>query len=321
MDVRILPLDDKFLTDFSYLLYNAQEEEFSSLDIDYKVSVEMCKQLIQEELSKEVSSSFMVVSEQRLIGFAIATIKRDSIWGDSGWVNLGGWALQKEYAQQIYHLYKRIAQQWVDQGIKQHYFMVYNHNREFVNLFNELGFSKEQTHGVLSLEEYKPSGIERMSKYTARRGVASDQEQISGFAHLIADFRIRSPCFAAAPPAYLKSLTEKYRGLATDQNADLFVADVNNEVVGYQVYYGGTSGLITPPKSVELSVSGVKEDHRGRGVGFLITSYALAAQKERGFDFVISDWRCANLLSSRFWKSVGFRPVAHRLVRHIDPLI
>lgn len=44
-------------------------------------------------------------------------------------------------------------------------------------------------------------------------------------------------------------------------------------------------------------------------------------QKGKGRKFIVTDWRCANLLSSKFWPSIGFRPTAHRLVRRIDPVI
>jgi hypothetical protein len=47
----------------------------------------------------------------------------------------------------------------------------------------------------------------------------------------------------------------------------------------------------------------------------------LAQAARAGFRYCETDWRSANLLASRFWPRQGFRPVAYRLARRIDPRI
>ena len=145
---------------------------------------------------------------------------------------------------------------------------------------------------------------------------------MNGFSRLIADYQSGSPCFASAPLEYLESLDEGFSDITSDPEIDLFVVQDGAKLAGYQGYYEADGiDLMIPPKSVELAVSGVKEEYRSRGCGLKMTLTGLSAQKERGFDYAVTDWRCANLLSSTFWKKIGFVPVAHRLIRLIDPLI
>jgi ribosomal protein S18 acetylase RimI-like enzyme len=58
-----------------------------------------------------------------------------------------------------------------------------------------------------------------------------------------------------------------------------------------------------------------------KGIGTLLTRTGLAQARASGYRFCETDWRSTNLVSSRFWLKQGFRPVAYRLVRRIDPRI
>jgi len=39
---------------------------------------------------------------------------------------------------------------------------------------------------------------------------------------------------------------------------------------------------------------------------------------EKGYNNMVTDWRITNLASSTFWPKCGFKPVAYRMVRHIN---
>ncbi|WP_163512439.1 hypothetical protein [Fodinicola acaciae] len=49
-----------------------------------------------------------------------------------------------------------------------------------------------------------------------------------------------------------------------------------------------------------------------------MTRAALADAVERGETGMATDWRTTNLLASRFWPAVGFRPHCLRLSRTVD---
>ena len=58
---------------------------------------------------------------------------------------------------------------------------------------------------------------------------------------------------------------------------------------------------------------------RGLGAGRALGEAVLAWSAEQGHACVVTDWRATNLLSSRAWPALGFRPTflrLHRLLGH-----
>ncbi len=321
MDVQIVDFDKKYIKEAALLLQNAQRRQFESIDYPYTASLEMCEEQINAELNKEVSTSHIILSDSQVVGYAIAVINRDTIWGDSGWVNLGGWCLTPQAVCLFPYLYQKIADIWINEKIYQHHFLIFDDNSAGMELFNEMGFAKQQTHGVMSLSA-SLDFIVKDTSYVYRKSNENDQQEMNGFSRLIADYQSQSPCFAAAPREYLDALDKGFSDITSDPDIDLFVVQDKSRLAAYQGYYDTEKpNLIIPPKSVELAVSGVKEEYRGQKCGFNLTQMGLAAQKKSGYDYAVTDWRCANLLSGSFWKKIGFVPVAYRLLRIIDPLI
>ena len=113
MSVEFTEFKREYLSEASKLVYKAHREEFNSSKINHKVSLEFCEKMINNELNKEVSSSHMIFSEGKLAGFAIAVVIRDSIWGDSGWVNIGAWGLNNNKIDLLNSLYQKIAENFV----------------------------------------------------------------------------------------------------------------------------------------------------------------------------------------------------------------
>lgn len=321
MRAVIRDFDSRYIEDGAKFLQNAQNNQFEKLGFSYRASLEICKQRITDELEKEVSSAHIVMADDRFAGFAIATVKRDSVWGDSGWVNLGAWCIDPDHISGFPYMYQQIARNWVQKKILRHCFMVFASDRNGIDMLNNMGFGKEQTHAVLDLapisDFHHPEGA-----FCYRKADRSDQPGMNGFSRLIAEFQTQSPCFASAPTFYLEDLDKGFSDITADPEIDLYVAADGSVLAGYQGYYeAGGADLITPPKSVELAVSGIKEEYRNRGCGLHLTGLGLSEQKKRGYDFAVTDWRCANLLSGPFWTKTGFAPVAYRMIRRIDPLI
>ncbi|WP_218276442.1 GNAT family N-acetyltransferase, partial [Pseudomonas sp. FW305-BF6] len=69
---------------------------------------------------------------------------------------------------------------------------------------------------------------------------------------------------------------------------------------------------------VSLVVGATVETARGIGVSSALLQNGLTHAKESGYTSCETDWRMTNLESSRFWSKNGFKPLVHRLVRHID---
>ena len=66
-----------------------------------------------------------------------------------------------------------------------------------------------------------------------------------------------------------------------------------------------------------LGVAAVHPGARGLGVGRALGEAVTAWALEQGFTSAVSDWRATNLLSSRAWTALGYRPSFYRLHRRI----
>lgn len=322
MDIRIIDFDVERIKEASSLLKDTHRRSLEKYGDDIFLKDEQYEAILREELAKDVSRALMLLADDQLVGYMIAVIKTDPHRGKSGWVNLGGWAILPEYSSSLNLLYAGIAEDWVSRKILSHYCLVFHNDGEKFYLLQDLGFAKEQTHALLALKDYvtEPSDSSP-SDLVLRKADENDGHHISGFSRIIAEYQATSPCFASAPDAYLKALDKGFGELPDDEEAEITLAIRGDVAVAIEIFFEEKPHLLSPRNSVELSVGAVKGECRGGGIGRQLTEYSFADQKAKGREYIVTDWRCANLLSSRFWPKTGFEPVAHRLVRRIDPYI
>ena len=75
--------------------------------------------------------------------------------------------------------------------------------------------------------------------------------------------------------------------------------------------------LALPPGAGFLGFAAVFPEHRGCGAGRLLGEAVIGWARETGRPWVVTDWRMTNLLASRAWPQLGFRPTFYRLFRAI----
>jgi len=106
--------------------------------------------------------------------------------------------------------------------------------------------------------------------------------------------------------------------------ATVWLAFCQGQVAGMLGYWPtdpSDENLHIPERSARFSVFGTREWARGRGIGQALTQHALAHAQASGYRYFETDWRSADPIISRFLPRQGFRPVAYRLVRRIDPRV
>jgi GNAT superfamily N-acetyltransferase len=91
--------------------------------------------------------------------------------------------------------------------------------------------------------------------------------------------------------------------------------------VGFRPEWGEDTQMLASPRTLYLSVAATKPQARGRGVSTVLTWYGLAQARKDSFEICYTNWISPNLLASRFWPRFGFKDVAYRLVKRIDPMI
>jgi GNAT superfamily N-acetyltransferase len=182
-------------------------------------------------------------------------------------------------------------------------------------------------HGLLALDTLDlaprpfPPGVE------IRRAEPTDRGHLEELSDVTWRHQVRAPVWGIHLPERQARHRREYGDLCEDAEATVWLAFCDGRVVGVQVYFPAEATddnpllPIIPEHCAELGVAGTREWARGRGIGQALTRHGLAHARDAGFRFCMTDWRSTNLLSSRFWPRRGFRPVAYRLARRIDPRI
>jgi GNAT superfamily N-acetyltransferase len=117
-------------------------------------------------------------------------------------------------------------------------------------------------------------------------------------------------------PAAEVFLARREETLALPETA-YFVAELDGRVVGHLLLEREEPDLARPPGSIYLAVAATLPEARGRGTGVALTGHALEWAGKAGYTTVHTDWRVANLESSRFWPP-GFRETFYRLARRVE---
>jgi GNAT superfamily N-acetyltransferase len=204
---------------------------------------------------------------------------------------------------------------WVPAGARTHTAMVNVADVALHDALVDLGFGHEQAYAVRTLEDPTPApdGVD------VRPGTPADLDAVLSLAPVIGRHQVQSPVFARVGPSFFGQLEESHREELANPEAHYLLASVDGEVLGAAIWYLGEEDWLVPPQSSELAWAVVAESARGRGVGLALTAAAMAAATDAGATSMVTDWRTTNLLSSRFWPGRGFRPIAHRMARTIDP--
>jgi GNAT superfamily N-acetyltransferase len=136
--------------------------------------------------------------------------------------------------------------------------------------------------------------------------------------------QVQAPVWGIHLPETQAEQRREWGDLVDDAQAPIWLALCQEQAVGCQGYFpapASEDNPLIPEQCVELGVAGTREWIRGRGIGQALTRHVLAHARSVGYRYCLTDWRSTNLLSSRFWPRQGFRPVAYRLARRIDPRI
>jgi len=120
-------------------------------------------------------------------------------------------------------------------------------------------------------------------------------------------------------PTVEEALDEWTEGIDNPADAT-FVAERDGVVVGSAVGCPVEksrmhAGLARPEDAGFLGFAAVRPDARGHGIGTALGRAVMGWIAGSGYRAAVTDWRATNLLSSRTWPRLGFRPSFLRLHR------
>ena len=275
---------------------------------------------VTEAWKADAASGAVAVRGDQVVGYVLGAPKSNPIWGPNLWVESAGLAVaESEDVDLMRDVYARAAARWVDEGRTAQYVLVPAHDAGLVDAWFRLGFGQQQAHAVRENLTTPP---------TVREGLtirAAEREDIPMLARLEVELPKHqglTPCFSAGEMGSVEESTKEWEEDWGDPAFHVVVAEHDGSVVGSAVgcaltMSNSNGGLMRPDSAGFLGFAAVFPEARGLGAGRALGESIMAWSGEAGYDCVATDWRQTNLLSSRAWTALGFRPTFLRLHRTI----
>ena len=314
----IVELADEHLDAAAELLaarHQAQRRVEPGLDPAYEAPA-AARSEIESERGRAGASGVVAVAGERIVGFLVGA-PLDETWGPNVWIPPAGHAVTEP--ELIRDLYAAAAEHWVAEGLTSHYAMVPATDPELVDAWFRLGFGHQHVHAIREPLDAAPAPPEGIVVRRARR---EDIDALAALDLALPRHQALSPVFSRLPLPSLEESRAEWENDFDDARFTTFVAERDGEVVGSAVgcaieVSSIHRSLALPRGAGFLGFAAVLPEHRGLGAGRVLGETILAWAKEAGYPAVVTDWRMTNLLSSRTWPRLGFRPTFYRLFRAI----
>ena len=285
---------------------------------------EMTTRAIQALLAKRRAKGFAAFRDDKLVAYMIGD-NETLPWGRSGHVYLPGYAVNNgERAEIIQDLYALLGDEWVKNGVFNHYLYISAADRTILEALFDIGFGKERVDALLDLASLRIPEVEEPSGVTIRLAGKGDNELVGSLSNVIFSALADAPYWHPTVPEDWAELHEGWSALADDKEWTFWLALEGEKAlggIGFRAEAEEDTQMLIPARTAYLSVAATKPEARGRGVGTTLTWLGLAKTREDGFELCYTNWISPNLLASRFWPRFGFKDVAYRLAKKVSPMI
>jgi len=271
-----------------------------------------------EALLEAGGSGAVATSNGSTVGYMLGNRRADAAWGANAWVESAGHAVAEPEA--VRDLYGLAAARWVEEGLNAHYAVVPASDGTVVDAWFRAGFGLQHVHAIRETPRARltvvPPGV------VIRRSTRDDIDVLAELDLSLPAHQALSPVFSTAPMPSLEDARAEWDEDFDNPAFATFVGEVDGHVVGSAV---GCSvelsrlhtGIARPDGAAHLGFAAVLPEARGSGVGTALGATVLDWAAGEGYTAVTTDWRETNLLSSRSWPKLGFRPTFYRLFRGI----
>jgi GNAT superfamily N-acetyltransferase len=271
---------------------------------------------ISQLLTRDGASGVVGLRDGEVAGYVLG-VPLDEIWGPNVWVESAGHAASEP--ELVRDLYGAAAATWVAEGRTSHYAVVPATDPELVDAWFRLGFGHQHVHALGEPLEEAPMPPEGVVVRRARR---EDIEVLVRLELSLNEHQVLSPVFSGVGPPSFEETRAEWDEDFDDPKYTTFVAERGGVVLGSAIgcpieASSMHRSLALPRGAGFLGFAAVLPEQRGLGLGRVLGETILAWAKDAGYPAVVTDWRMTNLLSSRTWPRLGFRPTFFRLLRAI----
>ncbi|HYN75763.1 MAG TPA: GNAT family N-acetyltransferase [Candidatus Limnocylindria bacterium] len=270
--------------------------------------------------SDQASGAVAVVGDE-VVGYLLGAPRPGALWGPNLWVEPAGHALADDAdAELVRDLYALAAERWAREGRTAHYVVAPSHDGRVLDAWWRLGFGQQHVHAIREVPVH--ATYPSTEGFTIRLAGPADIRALAGLDLVLDQHQLRSPVFSGLPPPSLETAVAEWVEGVDDPDLTTFVAERDGAVLGSAIgcsvaRSGMHAGLCRPPEAALLGFAAVRPDAQGEGLGRGLGETVLAWAAGAGYRSVVTDWRATNLLSSRIWPRLGFRPTFLRLHRLI----
>lgn len=316
----IVPFAEEHLDGAARLLaerHHSHRRVEPGLDPRYEAP-EAAREELGALLRADGASGVAGLADGDVAGFVVGT-PRDASWGPNMWVEPAGHAAT--HAELVRDLYAAAAERWVADGLTLHYAMVPASDRALVDAWFRLGFGHQQVYAIRET----PSAGERSEPAAGlvlRLARRDDLDALAKLDVALPAHQALSPVFSRRVLPTVEDARAEYEADFDDPRFTTFVVERDGAVIGSAIACGielssDHKSLALPPGAGFLGFAAVLPEARGCGAGRLLGEAVLQWARETEREWVVTDWRMTNLLSSRAWPRLGFRPTFSRLHRAI----
>ena len=260
----------------------------------------------------EGTSGAVALIDGRVAAYLIGSVRENEWWHRHVWVALAGHAAREP--ELVRDVYRFAAERWVEEGAELHVALV-PAVPELAEPWFRLAFAHMQAHGIRESgaeERPLPEGV------SLRFGTIDDLRGTPALVTQIWDHHTGPSTFTGLTVPPVEEFLADWQTTLETPGVAYFVAEKDGRVIGHLLLEPEAPDLARPPGSIYLAVAATLPEARGTGAGVAVTERALAWAKEAGYETVQTDWRVANLESSRFWPRRGFRETFYRLARRVN---
>ena len=330
MKLEIVPFEEKYLDDAAALLAarHARDRTREAALPEAFESSAATRPLIESVLRQPAGQGVFARREGKAAGFLIAMAMLPApahflaqfFAPRSMVMPYHGHAVADD-ASVYRDMYGALAGSWVARGFFDHFVNVSPGDAGVRDAWDSLAFGRDSTCAARDVsapvEGRRAAGIE------IHQAGPEDISVVDEMTTALMAHHAGSPIFSphlVEPRASSREMTLQL--LADAANAH-FVAYRDGGALGMQTFMPPSflSPMETPEQSVYLLQGVVYEEARGDGIGSALLEHSMRWCGEQGYRWCTLHFAAPNTSGAPFWLGNGFRPIEHRLRRHIDERI
>jgi len=301
-------------------VYPVMPDRFENPDITQKA--------IAALLNKKHTSGYAATRNGKMVAFFLGTSTIQP-WGRCGWTYLSSSALAEgESVETLQDLYVRLGDDWVKRGVFIHHTYLPKADEKLLEAWFNLDFGKERVEAILDFSNIEIPVIKIPVGIQIRRGGPGDNERLGSMSHLIMRELEKSPYFHPTPPEDFPELYEGWSELVDDETVDVWLALEEDSTVATIGSWATMhpeeetdTNIFAADNTFSFSVAATRSENRKRGIMTAMTWTCLKFNRDRGYKYCYTNWISPNLSASRFWPRFGYKEVAYRLTKNINPMI